>query len=176
MTRKVMRRLISTFMAQILVEGYRPDRRDTASPYNAVTPRSSAGPIRRSASAALRRQARPTSGCLEKHGSWRKGPSPAGVGPRRQQILWNIIATPSVLENSRSRSRKGRILMAPRATTSQTSIVSEVEDKGREALEAVSDVRDNMAIAIEKSLKKRPYTTLVLAVGVGFLLGALWAR
>jgi ElaB/YqjD/DUF883 family membrane-anchored ribosome-binding protein len=66
--------------------------------------------------------------------------------------------------------------MAPRATTSQTSIVSEVEDKGREALEAVSDVRDNMAIAIEKSLKKRPYTTLVLAVGVGFLLGALWAR
>lgn len=66
--------------------------------------------------------------------------------------------------------------MAPRTTTSQTSIVSEVEDKGREALEAVNDVRDNMAIAIEKSLKKRPYTTLVLAVGVGFLLGALWAR
>ena len=66
--------------------------------------------------------------------------------------------------------------MAPRTTTSQTSIVSEVEDKWREALEAVNDVRDNMAIAIEKSLKKRPYTTLVLAVGVGFLLGALWAR
>jgi len=33
-----------------------------------------------------------------------------------------------------------------------------------------------MADAIDKSLKRRPYTTLVLAVGVGFVLGALWAR
>jgi ElaB/YqjD/DUF883 family membrane-anchored ribosome-binding protein len=56
------------------------------------------------------------------------------------------------------------------------SVVSDVQDKGREAVDAVSEVRDNMSRAIDKSLKERPYTTLVMAVGLGFLLGALWAR
>jgi ElaB/YqjD/DUF883 family membrane-anchored ribosome-binding protein len=56
------------------------------------------------------------------------------------------------------------------------SVVSDAQDKGHEALEAVSDVRDNVADAIDKSLKKRPYTTLGLTLAVGFLLGAMWAR
>ena len=56
------------------------------------------------------------------------------------------------------------------------SVVSDAQDKGMEAVEAVGEVRDNMARAIDKSLKERPYTTLVMAVGIGFLLGALWAR
>ena len=41
---------------------------------------------------------------------------------------------------------------------------------------AVSEVRDNVAVAIDKSLKKRPYTTLALTLAFGFLLGAIWAR
>jgi ElaB/YqjD/DUF883 family membrane-anchored ribosome-binding protein len=64
--------------------------------------------------------------------------------------------------------------MATRANV--RSVVSDAQDKGREAVHAVSDVRDNMSRAIDKSLEERPYTTLVMAVGVGFLLGALWAR
>jgi len=40
----------------------------------------------------------------------------------------------------------------------------------------VTDVRDNMFRAIDKSLEERPYTTLLMAVGIGFLLGALWTR
>ena len=56
------------------------------------------------------------------------------------------------------------------------SVVSDAQDKGREAVEAVSDVRDNVADAIDKSLKKRPDTTLGLTLAVGFLLGAMWAR
>jgi ElaB/YqjD/DUF883 family membrane-anchored ribosome-binding protein len=64
--------------------------------------------------------------------------------------------------------------MATRTTVG--SVVSDAQDKGREAVEAVSEVRDNLANAIDKSLKKRPYTTLAMAVGVGFFLGALWAR
>ena len=47
------------------------------------------------------------------------------------------------------------------------SVVSDAQDKGREAVEAVSEVRDNMSRAIDKSLKERPYTTLVMAVGLG---------
>jgi len=60
--------------------------------------------------------------------------------------------------------------------TNVRSVVADAQDKGREAVQAVGEVRDNMADAIDKSLKRRPYTTLVLAVGVGFVLGALWAR
>jgi ElaB/YqjD/DUF883 family membrane-anchored ribosome-binding protein len=54
--------------------------------------------------------------------------------------------------------------------------VSEVEDQGMEAVKAVREVRDNMGDAIDRSVKRRPYTTLLLAVGLGFLFGAVWAR
>jgi hypothetical protein len=56
------------------------------------------------------------------------------------------------------------------------SVVADAQDKGREAVEAVSEVRDNVAVAIDKSLKKRPYTTLALTLALGFVLGAMWAR
>ena len=65
--------------------------------------------------------------------------------------------------------------MAARAANVR-SVVSDAQDKGREAVEAVSEVRDNLAVAIDKSLKKRPYTTLALTLALGFLLGAIWAR
>ena len=55
-------------------------------------------------------------------------------------------------------------------------VVSDAQDKGRQAVEAVTDVRDYMSRAIDKSLEERPYTTLLMALGIGFLLGALWAR
>ena len=38
------------------------------------------------------------------------------------------------------------------------------------------DVGDTMKDALDESISKRPYTTLALAVGVGFLLGATWRR
>ena len=54
------------------------------------------------------------------------------------------------------------------------SVVSDAQDRGRDAVKAVGEVGDNVANAIDKSLEKRPYTTLALAVGVGFILGAMW--
>jgi ElaB/YqjD/DUF883 family membrane-anchored ribosome-binding protein len=45
-----------------------------------------------------------------------------------------------------------------------------------EAVDAVSEVRDNFIGAIEESIQERPYTTLALALGVGFILGAVWRR
>jgi ElaB/YqjD/DUF883 family membrane-anchored ribosome-binding protein len=58
---------------------------------------------------------------------------------------------------------------APRA-------VSDPQDKEAEVVEAVREVRDSLAKAIDRSVERRPYTTLLLAVGLGFLLGATWAR
>jgi ElaB/YqjD/DUF883 family membrane-anchored ribosome-binding protein len=48
--------------------------------------------------------------------------------------------------------------------------------KGQEAIDNVRGVGDTLAVAIEKSVSTRPYTTLALAVAAGFLFGATWRR
>jgi ElaB/YqjD/DUF883 family membrane-anchored ribosome-binding protein len=45
-----------------------------------------------------------------------------------------------------------------------------------EAADAVRDVRDTFVDAIEESVEQRPYTTLALALGIGFIMGAMWRR
>jgi ElaB/YqjD/DUF883 family membrane-anchored ribosome-binding protein len=55
-------------------------------------------------------------------------------------------------------------------------VISDAEAKGMEAVGAVREVGDNMVDAIDESLKRRPYTTLALAAGIGFLFGATWRR
>lgn len=63
-----------------------------------------------------------------------------------------------------------------RARSSVDGVVSEAQDKGREAMSAVHDVSDNFIEAIDKSIQKRPYTTLALVAGLGFIFGATWRR
>jgi ElaB/YqjD/DUF883 family membrane-anchored ribosome-binding protein len=63
-----------------------------------------------------------------------------------------------------------------RARSGVDDAVSDAQDKGREALGAVSDVSDNLVDAIDESIKKRPYATLALVAGLGFLFGATWRR
>ena len=54
--------------------------------------------------------------------------------------------------------------------------VENLQDQGREAVKAAREVRDRMADAVDKSVQDRPYTTLLLAVGLGFLVGTIWGR
>jgi ElaB/YqjD/DUF883 family membrane-anchored ribosome-binding protein len=63
-----------------------------------------------------------------------------------------------------------------KAKSNLGGVLSDAESKGMEAVDAVRDVGDNIIEAIDESLKKRPYTTLALAVGIGFLFGATWRR
>jgi ElaB/YqjD/DUF883 family membrane-anchored ribosome-binding protein len=62
------------------------------------------------------------------------------------------------------------------ARSNVEGVISEAQDKGKEAVDAVREVGDNMIDALDESLKKRPYTTLALALGIGFLFGATWKR
>jgi ElaB/YqjD/DUF883 family membrane-anchored ribosome-binding protein len=48
--------------------------------------------------------------------------------------------------------------------------------KGQEVINNVRDVGDTLAVAIEKSVKTRPYTTIALVMAAGFLIGATWRR
>jgi ElaB/YqjD/DUF883 family membrane-anchored ribosome-binding protein len=63
-----------------------------------------------------------------------------------------------------------------RAKSNVEGVVSDAQDAGMEAVGAVREVGDNVVDAVDESLKKRPYTTLALAAGIGFLFGATWRR
>jgi ElaB/YqjD/DUF883 family membrane-anchored ribosome-binding protein len=56
------------------------------------------------------------------------------------------------------------------------SAISGAQESGREAVDAFRDVADTFGDALEDSLKRRPYATLAMAAGIGFLFGAAWRR
>ena len=65
---------------------------------------------------------------------------------------------------------------ARRAKATADSAMSDLQDKGRETVDAFRDVADTFGDAVEDSLKKRPYATLAVVAGIGFLFGAAWRR
>jgi ElaB/YqjD/DUF883 family membrane-anchored ribosome-binding protein len=56
------------------------------------------------------------------------------------------------------------------------SPLSDAQATGREAVDAFRDVADTFGDAVEDSLKRRPYATLAMVAGIGFLFGAAWRR
>ncbi len=63
-----------------------------------------------------------------------------------------------------------------RAKTGADSVMSDAQAKGQEAAAAVRDVSNHFAEAVDESIKNRPYTTLALVAGIGFLLGTTLRR
>lgn len=53
-------------------------------------------------------------------------------------------------------------------------VAKNVADQGREASEQVQEVAHNFKTAVDKSVKDQPLTTLAVAAGLGFVIGALW--
>jgi ElaB/YqjD/DUF883 family membrane-anchored ribosome-binding protein len=56
------------------------------------------------------------------------------------------------------------------------SSVDDAQAKGQEAVGAMREVSDNFIDAVDQSLRSRPYATLAIAAGLGFLLGVTWRR
>ena len=65
---------------------------------------------------------------------------------------------------------------AQRARASVDGALSDMQDKGRETVDAFRDVADTFGDAVDDSLKRRPYATLAIVAGLGFLFGAAWRR
>jgi ElaB/YqjD/DUF883 family membrane-anchored ribosome-binding protein len=63
-----------------------------------------------------------------------------------------------------------------KARASVDDMVAGAQDTGREAVDAMREVSDNFVEAIDESIKTRPYTTLAIVAGLGFLFGATWRR
>src|SRR5262249_3367675 len=70
---------------------------------------------------------------------------------------------------------KGNVAWS-RAKSNVEDVVSDVGAKGQEAIDAAQEVRDKVIDAIDELLQTRPYTTLAVALGIGFLLGTMWRR
>lgn len=56
------------------------------------------------------------------------------------------------------------------------STIEGVRASGTEAVDAYRDVANTMGDALDEALKTRPYATLAIAAGIGFLFGAAWSR
>jgi ElaB/YqjD/DUF883 family membrane-anchored ribosome-binding protein len=65
---------------------------------------------------------------------------------------------------------------ARRAKAQAGAMLSDAKGTGREAVDAFREVADTFSDAMEDSLKRRPYATLAVVAGIGFLFGAAWRR
>lgn len=65
---------------------------------------------------------------------------------------------------------------AERMRASAESMVSDAKARGQETATAFSEVADTFGDALHESLRRRPYATLAIAAGIGFLFGAAWSR
>lgn len=63
-----------------------------------------------------------------------------------------------------------------RAKTSVDDVVADAQSKSQEALGAMREVSDHFVEALDESIEKRPYTTLAIAAGLGFIFGMTWRR
>jgi len=63
-----------------------------------------------------------------------------------------------------------------RAKSGVDGVMSDAQDKSQEAADAMREMSDKFVEAVDESIKNRPYTTLAIAVGLGFLFGSTWRR
>ena len=49
-------------------------------------------------------------------------------------------------------------------------------DIGERGRDAATDMLDNVGATLEENMRTRPLATLAVAVGLGFIVGALWRR
>jgi ElaB/YqjD/DUF883 family membrane-anchored ribosome-binding protein len=63
-----------------------------------------------------------------------------------------------------------------RAKQSLDGVLSDASEKGMEAVDTVRESADTALEALEDAVRQRPFATLAIAVGLGFLFGASWRR
>jgi ElaB/YqjD/DUF883 family membrane-anchored ribosome-binding protein len=55
-------------------------------------------------------------------------------------------------------------------------VVADARNTGRDAAGAAREVSDRLTSVIDDSIKTRPYATLAIVAGLGFLFGITWRR
>lgn len=65
---------------------------------------------------------------------------------------------------------------AARARGTVDGALAQANELSGEAADALLEMRDSVADAVEESVRNRPFTTLAMALGIGFVMGAVWRR
>jgi ElaB/YqjD/DUF883 family membrane-anchored ribosome-binding protein len=63
-----------------------------------------------------------------------------------------------------------------RARQSLDSALADASERGRQAVDTVRQRADTALDELEDSVRRRPFASLALALGLGFLVGAIWRR
>jgi ElaB/YqjD/DUF883 family membrane-anchored ribosome-binding protein len=82
----------------------------------------------------------------------------------------------SAAENAANRLKNKASEVADKAQEKMDEAIDEVSVRAKEARDAVRDYANQAADKLDESIQTRPMTTLIGAVAVGFVLGALWKR
>ena len=67
-------------------------------------------------------------------------------------------------------------LLSAKGTAAYKRARKQLDATMGDATDAAREVRDNLSEALEESVQERPLATLAIALGMGFLIGALWRR
>jgi ElaB/YqjD/DUF883 family membrane-anchored ribosome-binding protein len=89
------------------------------------------------------------------------------------QISDHVTKLLSATRNTATRRARYQV---KRARQTVDGALADASELGSEAADAVLEMRDSVADAIEESVHNRPFTTLAMAVAAGFILGAAWRR
>lgn len=108
------------------------------------------------------------------------GPTPADVEKQLETIRDDITELTQQVADLVSQAKDStmdQVKSQVRSAKSQVdSALAGAQETGRDAVDAFRDVADTFGDAIEDSLRRRPYATLAVAAGIGFLFGAAWRR
>lgn len=94
----------------------------------------------------------------------------------RNDIVKLAQELPSKLSEVRDDSLQVARERADRLKEDIDASLSQLSERGREAAKAVNEMTDNLARGIEDSFHAHPITTIAVAIGVGYVLGAVRKR
>jgi ElaB/YqjD/DUF883 family membrane-anchored ribosome-binding protein len=91
------------------------------------------------------------------------------IGALADQITDALNA---IAGNARKQARRGY----KQARANVDSVVDDVSERGAAAMSAAQDAAASIEETLEDVIAERPLATVGLALGIGFLIGAIWRR
>lgn len=81
-----------------------------------------------------------------------------------------------VIDAFKGDARKQARKTYKQARSNVDSMVSDIGQRGNDALEAAQDYAGTLEESLEDAITQRPLAAVGLAVGIGFLIGVTWRR
>lgn len=89
--------------------------------------------------------------------------------------MTNVSSTPDRSGAKTAEEFAGKAAdFAERTSEEVQRVANSVANQSREATEQLQEVAQNFKNAVDKSVNDQPLTTLAVAAGLGFVIGALW--